>query len=453
MIFKARIIFSILVVFIHLLVSAKSVELFSDKNFTKNYNSKVKPDNVQQGDILKVHEHDFEVLSFLGKGNTTYVYEVRQQGRSGTFALRVPKKSGSFNSTYTYSEFISMTIKGYQLLEEQGVPIPKIYEYYNENYILTERLYPQFTLTEFISNFETKSFSQTHKLTFDLAKNSLADFLKTMSGFTKIGDFRFDQVVYDKEKGWVLLDWTDGHSLVNNYLNDKEPFLFNSSNIMNFSKAKRNYLQEMINNIKEYRKDREVVFEKYMDELTSLFETSDLNIDELLAFHSQIPSWIFSYSKYRARISILITDVLSQDLPFFDKFAVFARYGNSSLWRFNKIIFRNDVSVLDYLKEFHRYKDFIEKEYWSSLHQNYLSVKLSKVQSSTEMIKLFEVFNKESTDFDVDTKEVFRGMRKKVQKLTSELKTTDEELDLLSEFIPRPISFLHSCQKYIRSFF
>lgn len=155
-------------------------------------------------DILRVDDDTvFKVQRFLGAGNTTKIFSVTKENGTDEYALRLPKS----DPHYIYS-----TNQLYPVLEMYNIPIPKRYTGVESKYILSEVVDISFDLEEFFSKVIT---SENQKI-IDEAKNALLNFAKKTAMFSDLGDFNGTQVVYsEKNKEWVLLDWTNSFELFN----------------------------------------------------------------------------------------------------------------------------------------------------------------------------------------------------------------------------------------------
>src|ERR1035437_4043791 len=55
-------------------------------------------------------------------------------------------------------------------------------------------------------------------------------FARKTSTFRSVGDFRADQILYDKNRGWILFDWLKEHTVFNkkklHYFDSASPDIF-----------------------------------------------------------------------------------------------------------------------------------------------------------------------------------------------------------------------------------
>jgi len=169
--------------------------------------------------IILDEQNTASFKKFLGKGNTTRVYEVIYNGE--TQALRVPKSQGRFNTFSKYGDYIDAFYLGHNALDVQGVNIPKIEKYKAQRYLIVEKLNLE-------NSFELKDFffnkDNIDSAIYNDAKEKLVEFMVEISSFKEIKDFHLGQVAYSpKDKKWILIDWTLNHELFSE-LQDKFPF-------------------------------------------------------------------------------------------------------------------------------------------------------------------------------------------------------------------------------------
>jgi len=187
------------------------------KKMAANYES-ILAGQLSAGDILRFSNGtEFLLINVLGTGFTTLILEVRQmqngQPYGEKFALRIPSSNrlmGNSLKNFRARTLINKFYDGYDLLVEQGVNVPKLYEHLSEEYNLVEKI--NFDLNG--SDFFLKPGKFAPKL-LTAAEEALYEFARSVSVFENIGDFRADQLVYvASENRWILLDWTDNHVLL-----------------------------------------------------------------------------------------------------------------------------------------------------------------------------------------------------------------------------------------------
>ena len=187
---------------------AKEIHLFTPEGFqASDYNLQL--GSAEPGDeFVFPSGRKMECKKFLGQGYTTRVYEVSVDGK--ILALRVPRsRELSRNSYYQEGKtvnFINHTLRGFERLRGQNVPVVTVHEGVPGQYALVDYVKTDFTLEEFF--LEKKPLDHEEKF---LARAKLLEFAKNTAHITAIGDFNFTQLAFDSEnKRWVLLDWTDG---------------------------------------------------------------------------------------------------------------------------------------------------------------------------------------------------------------------------------------------------
>jgi hypothetical protein len=151
------------------------------------------------------------VTKLLGQGNTSKIYEIKADRK--TYALRLPKSTGQFNTFSKYEDYIDSFKLGHSTLESQGLRVPRIIDYSEREFVIVERLLldESFDLEELF--FYPETINSTDKENAILA---LKDFAKQSANFEQIKDFHLKQLSYSpKENKWILIDWTHSHKLAN----------------------------------------------------------------------------------------------------------------------------------------------------------------------------------------------------------------------------------------------
>ena len=186
-----------------LLLSSVNAKVIQVDELTKNPKLSI-------GHQIQVDEIPYSVLKELGSGNTSRVFEISHNGKS--FALRVPKHEGNFNTFSKYVDYIDAFKLGHKILEKQNVRVPKIHNYESSKFLLVEQL-------ELKNSFDLeKLFFYEENIDLKVRKqalDSLTDFIKSIAPFSEIRDFNLSQLVFSPfENQWILLDWTHSHSLI-----------------------------------------------------------------------------------------------------------------------------------------------------------------------------------------------------------------------------------------------
>ncbi len=144
------------------------------------------------------------IKDYIGAGGNTAIFKISVNGK--TFALRVP---------YTNISMMREYIKGRFALASQKINVPDVYSSGKLNttplYIITDYVDFDYNLKSFIKDYKDISKTEIHVM-----KSELIKFAKQSANFGKIGDFGYDQIVFDREnKKWVLLDWDSDHYFSN----------------------------------------------------------------------------------------------------------------------------------------------------------------------------------------------------------------------------------------------
>jgi len=142
----------------------------------------------------------FRVGKLLGSGHTTHIYELLDHPGK---AIRIPiEYAWEWRLRYWKKSFLNATIKGGRKIENAGIPSVKIHDYRYDQYVVVDRV-EGFTLEEYLLNPDQFSKEDRQKI-----EKALIEFgLKTVN-YSSISDFRPDQMMYDKKRGWLLTDWT-----------------------------------------------------------------------------------------------------------------------------------------------------------------------------------------------------------------------------------------------------
>lgn len=224
-------------------IIAKEIVLFSeDSKAVKNYNKA--REEIMPGDTLVFSKNKkFKVDQLLGCGNTSCIYELANFPGQ---VLRIPKNSGLYfftqRSTYYYEDYIQEFANGKSLLNKYGIPSAQVYEDQKNEFVRVEKINSFTDLRQFLANPFLYSKSDRFKMEEDLV-----EFAKTVSPLKTIGDFYSDQLHYIKGRGWVLLDWTNGHKLYDlkhGPRHSKNPF----DNLFEYETKRKSALKKTIRN-------------------------------------------------------------------------------------------------------------------------------------------------------------------------------------------------------------
>jgi len=207
-----------------------TLELFDKKG---NPIGNINKGRIHDGDILKFNDgNEYEVISYLGEGKVNIVFKVRMipptQGVPETLALRLPQISDKPLGPLPPQHYINSYIDGYDLLEKQGIPVPKKFKSLEGQYVASEFVKNDFNGHDFFTNPEmlAKKYSPS---VLQEAEEALVDFARFTVRFKNIGDFGPSQLVYNIEtKTWTLLDWFDAHQLVRFRLNRQKNHAFST---------------------------------------------------------------------------------------------------------------------------------------------------------------------------------------------------------------------------------
>lgn len=167
---------------------------------------------LKQGDIISYNGTVFELKEYLGGDAATRIFAI-----SDTKAIRIGRDGFSTQLSHTY-------LKAYKKLRWGGDSVVKVFEADSKpefNYIVVERLTPQFDLSDFASRNDEIIYRTPKKTSYTLnperrilARDTdpqkiipqLEKFVRDMAKFSEIGDYNNTQVVWDGKR-FVLIDW------------------------------------------------------------------------------------------------------------------------------------------------------------------------------------------------------------------------------------------------------
>ncbi len=186
--------------------SAKEVSLFQPNGSPRaEYVATLK--ELQPGDVLIFSDDSrYKISNLLGCGGTTCVFGLAD--RPG-LALRIPSSDGYLDGDGPLiQEFIEQFIHGKNELRKNGVPSVEIHQFMSGEYVLVDRIEPVTRLDRFFANPFQFTETPRQRMVADLV-----DFATKTAPFESIGDFKADQLHYINGKGWMLVDWSNEHSL------------------------------------------------------------------------------------------------------------------------------------------------------------------------------------------------------------------------------------------------
>ncbi len=159
-------------------------------------------DALRPGSILHFgNGKQFKIVKVLSVEGSNGVFEI-EDGR----VLRVPKMG-------TLKGFR----EGYLALVKAGVPVPKmLWARAKKEYIVSEKLDILFGLEDVL-----RADSKIPNGRANLLKEAFGRFAEKFRDFNSVSDFGMQQIVYDRKRGWVLLDWLGGHQ----FGHELNPFL------------------------------------------------------------------------------------------------------------------------------------------------------------------------------------------------------------------------------------
>lgn len=160
------------------------------------------------GDEIVFCDRTIKVKSRLGAGQTSVIFQVEGEVPGAPDrALRMYKNNRVHNS-------VMEIYAGAQELERAGIPHTKIVGWQANQYVLSELLSPRhFTLADYINGKVKIPYDEKVFL------NQLEVFAGKTWTFQQIGDMKTENIVFDVEKGQVLLaDWANGNGSADSFL-------------------------------------------------------------------------------------------------------------------------------------------------------------------------------------------------------------------------------------------
>jgi hypothetical protein len=167
-------------------------------------------------------ERRVRVGKLLGEGAVSKVYEILDEPSR---VLRIPINWSYYRKPHIQTpDFIDQTYLGAKVLETHGFPIVHIHEYQKFLYLIVDRVDGP-TMKDFIFHPELFTTEEGLRMNSDLMK-----FVGQTADFSFVGDFKYDQAVYDADRGWVLIDWSQG-SVFRRWRSGASSFLINNSDV------------------------------------------------------------------------------------------------------------------------------------------------------------------------------------------------------------------------------
>jgi len=155
---------------------------------------------LHEGDSICIGSECFTLGKHLGSGRTAQIWSLADDPN---LALRIPKGHlpGVDLPLRKQIEMIQSYVDGIRALEEDGVRVPHLQSRLSPYAVLIERRTSLFTLRDFLNpSFELEQDE------FTKALEALEDFVRSVAGYAKLGDFHPGQLHFTSEHEWVLFD-------------------------------------------------------------------------------------------------------------------------------------------------------------------------------------------------------------------------------------------------------
>ena len=182
---------------------------------------------------------------YLGEGNATMMFDIGDDQ-----VIRISK------STQTSGFGAKAFVDGYRQIKDGGVPVVKLIDADVSNgYTIVQKLNIDPEVKSFQDYIRNKDAG---KYTPEQIKKIEEDFLafsdKTYK-YEYFGDFKSDQIIYTKDRGWVLADVVSGNKL---YVDpNKNNTIFETGNQSSFTASSRELIDKANQRIKNLRVQNE----------------------------------------------------------------------------------------------------------------------------------------------------------------------------------------------------
>lgn len=99
---------------------------------------------------------------------------------------------------------------GYRVLKQYGIPVPEltILSGHEKEFLIIEKINIQFSYNDYLDPEFANNFQDSELSKID---NDFLKFVSKTAEFRNIGDFGSNQLVYSKDRGWVLIDFSNTH--------------------------------------------------------------------------------------------------------------------------------------------------------------------------------------------------------------------------------------------------
>lgn len=199
--------------------------------------------NLNIGDQIKFSNGEsLTIAEMIGHGNSHFIFSPVEYPDQ---IVRIPLKSGKMPTIWQY-------VEGEKLLSQYNIQHPKVNDFYNNEWVRTDRIFgPLLTFDQFVEFYRPRFFGfllneKTDSVEYQVAVYELKQFAQSIALFGRLGDFHSGNLVYDriKEK-WILIDWHELHRLATSVEQSSpfDPFVFEFGTLVGreFTPKKREY--------------------------------------------------------------------------------------------------------------------------------------------------------------------------------------------------------------------
>lgn len=202
--------FAAIILFLQMIISqtcfAVDLQLFRDHQHIKGYEGLVH--SIEPGDVLRFsNDRAFTVDQILGQGGTTLIFSIKENSSQ---AVRIPLNLAGIR-------YLGSFVSGYHGLVENHIPVVQLYESYDDEYAVVEKLNDFMTFSDFVTAASSSpkntlvqwGLLKTRELPTQEMIQKFNDFASRVALYSSIGDLHAANLIYDfQKKEWRLIDWT-----------------------------------------------------------------------------------------------------------------------------------------------------------------------------------------------------------------------------------------------------
>ncbi len=182
----------------------------------------------------------FQVFDLLGIGGQNVILDI-----GNNQALRIRKKKmqnfsylawlNPLSDKSIFIDSLGEFYRGYKALTQQGVPVVEVATVagHENEFLIVEKVSIEFDYARYFESSFVENLSKEKLAQID---NDFLIFVKKTAQLRTVGDFRKNQLVYTKEHGWILIDFTSRLDFANQHSSNENIFEKNQlDNIKNMA--------------------------------------------------------------------------------------------------------------------------------------------------------------------------------------------------------------------------